>query len=1319
MPITDDTLADGGETFTLTLSNPSGVTRLVSKQGGWERPVCRFDLVADSCEGDGIIPVEFATTVSATGTIHNDEPGPSPSVDDLPLVTIRADSSYTGEGSDALFTLTRTGEVTEALTVPLSVRETGAMLDEPVPASATFAAGEQEAEFRVPTVDDDANEADSAVTAALRKGSGHRLGVNETQEATRTVLDDDAAPGPGATPASAGVTVWEADMTVVDYENGSIGAGSADLLANQRGSAGLQAKNLWYYAPDRKLHMALTTADAERLTLHAGNVSVVLGGGSPKHSWNDVDVDWTDGQTFVARLVRGETAGSPAPDVTLNSLGVSDAVLSPGFDPDVVLYTALIDAGTASVTLSAVANDDEGRVAFGPSEDADVEQPGHQVAVPYGESLMTVTVTAANGETKRAYRVVAMRPHATVSLRSASYTATEGGDAASVVVELSADPGQDVTIPLTEAPAGGADAADYTVPESVTFISGGALSQTVEVTAVSDDATEDGESVVLGFGTLPDGIAASGTTSATVSLVDAESTPQTVNTAPTGAPTITGTAQVGETLTASVDGITDADGLENATFAYRWVSSDGTVGADIDDATQSTYELVAGDAGKRIKVRVTFTDDGSTKETLVSAATDVVAAAGAVSNTEAAAPLEAAFEDVAEEHDGSSEFTFRVRFSEEIPTSYRVLRDHGAFTVAGGKVKKARRVEGRDDLREIYVKPDGVGAVTVELPVTTDCQARGAICMDDGRKLAVGDRDTVPGPPSLSVADARAEEGTDDSIDFTVTLSRAASGTVTVDYATASGTATSGEDFTAASSTLTFAAGVTTQIVSVALINDAVNEGEETLTLTLSNPQGAWIEDGEAIGTIENTDPIPKAWTARFGRTVGSHVVDALEERLDTASESFVQLGGHRLGGGPDVREAVERLAPDRSLWEEASADPVGQHMTFRDLLLGSAFHLASSDEEGRASGPRLSAWGRVATSGFDGQEDALSLDGTVTTATLGVDGVWKRWLTGLALAYSEGDGSFTQVEAEGDDLASSLTSLHPYVAYAPTDRVRLWGMVGYGSGSLELSGTHSLSTDLEMTMGALGVRGTVLEAPQPQGGLQLALRSDLLWVRMDTAATEGMVPTEADVSRLRLVLEGSRAFALGEGGQLVPSLEVGLRHDAGDAETGSGVEVAGGLRYASAWGLSIEASMRALVAHEASEYQEWGASGALRFDPGRQGLGLSASLTPAWGSAASGVSRLWGQPDAAGLTADGAFAAAQAGRLDAELGYGLAALKGRGVLTPYVRGALLEGDSQAWHLGARLAMAKSLNLSVEASRRQRQGDVATHELALLASLPW
>ena len=106
-----------------------------------------------------------------------------------------------------------------------------------------------------------------------------------------------------------------------------------------------------------------------------------------------------------------------------------------------------------------------------------------------------------------------------------------------------------------------------------------------------------------------------------------DTTTASTNTAPTGAPTITGTAEVGETLTAVTTGIADADGLTRVSYTYQWIRVDGTE-ADIAAANSSTYTLVDADLGTTLKVRVTFDDDGGNTETLTSAATATVGAAG-------------------------------------------------------------------------------------------------------------------------------------------------------------------------------------------------------------------------------------------------------------------------------------------------------------------------------------------------------------------------------------------------------------------------------------------------------------------------------------------------------------------------------------------------------------------------------------------------------------------------------------------------------------------------------------------------------------------
>ena len=99
------------------------------------------------------------------------------------------------------------------------------------------------------------------------------------------------------------------------------------------------------------------------------------------------------------------------------------------------------------------------------------------------------------------------------------------------------------------------------------------------------------------------------------------------NTPATGAPTITGTAQVGQTLTAGTTAIMDDDGLTSVSYTYQWIRTAAGVDTNISSATASTYTLVAADLGTTVKVRVSFTDDASNAETLTSAATAAVSAA--------------------------------------------------------------------------------------------------------------------------------------------------------------------------------------------------------------------------------------------------------------------------------------------------------------------------------------------------------------------------------------------------------------------------------------------------------------------------------------------------------------------------------------------------------------------------------------------------------------------------------------------------------------------------------------------------------------------
>ena len=636
--------------------------------------------------------------------------------------------------------------------------------------------------------------------------------------------------------------------------------------------------------------------------------------------------------------------------------------------------------------------------------------------------------------------------------------------------------------------------------------------------------------------------------------------------------------------------------------------------------------------------------------------------------------LIASFSRVPAEHDGASQFFVNFHLSEEPDgLSYRTLHN-GLFDVTSGSIDKASRlVAGKNNGWSVRIDPSGLGDVTVRVRGTSACGTAPGVCTADGRKLAGGLQAVIAGPAALSVADAEVQEGADATLDFTVTLSKARFTATTVDYATSNGTATAGSDYTLTSGTLSFGPLETSKTVSVPVLDDAVDEGSETMSLTLSNPSPSSVKlaAARATGTITNSDPLQKMWLSRFGRTVAGHVVEAVSGRLsDPLSGAQVTVGGQSVdllhadgegtvaqaltglaralgaGSGP-APEADEgpgvRLGRRDGAWDDPAGAGSAQSVTGRELLLGSAFHVAS--DGGKAGGTGFAAWGRVTTGGFDGEDQAddgtVRMDGEVTTGILGADAAWGRWLAGVAVSLSEGDGSYSYSEVGRGRIESSLTSVNPYVRLDVNERVSTWGLFGYGTGEMTMTEAATESrprevtkTDIEMRLGALGARGALLR-PDEAGGLDVAVRADAFLAQTEWEKVSNEGDTQADASRLRVILEGSRAFALGEGSVLKPGLELGLRHDGGDAETGTGIEVGGSVRYADvASGLSIEASARTLLAHEDSGYEEWGASASVQLDPGASGRGLSFTLSPAVGAASSGVERLWSLPDARGRCA-------------------------------------------------------------------------------------
>ena len=316
--------------------------------------------------------------------------------------------------------------------------------------------------------------------------------------------------------------------------------------------------------------------------------------------------------------------------------------------------------------------------------------------------------------------------------------------------------------------------------------------------------------------------------------------------------------------------------VSSRTITVSYTTQDGTATAGSDyTAASGALTFNAGQTSQTVQVTVLTDQEDEGEETLTltisnpsQATLDDATGTGTISNSEPVQdpPVEdppaqdpvvlltASFANMPDDHNGST-FTFQLNFSENVDAGYARIRDH-ALTVTGATIDSASRTtQGSNQGWNVEVNPTGNEAITITLPETTDCNASGAICTDDERKLSHATSVRVAGPPAISVSDAAVQEAEGAVLVFSVTLSRASSRTITVSYATQDGTAQAGSDYTAASGALTFNPGDTSQTVSVTVLTDSDDEGQETLTLTLSNPSQATLDDATATGTIEDGEP--------------------------------------------------------------------------------------------------------------------------------------------------------------------------------------------------------------------------------------------------------------------------------------------------------------------------------------------------------------------------------------------------------------------------------------------------------------------------------
>ncbi|MCY4331819.1 MAG: hypothetical protein OXC96_04840 [Cyanobacteria bacterium MAG CAR1_bin_15] len=597
--------------------------------------------------------------------------------------------------------------------------------------------------------------------------------------------------------------------------------------------------------------------------------------------------------------------------------------------------------------------------------------------------------------------------------------------------------------------------------------------------------------------------------------------------------------------------------------------------------------------------------------------------------------------------------------------------------------------------------------------------AGGIMPVGDPLTVTIVDGDNA----ALWVADATVKEDAG-LLRFSVHLSAPLQKVVSVSYRTREATPVSaqeGRDYEGASGRLVFQPGQRSKQVPITIIDDVHDEGREIFELVLSNPQRVRIADGVGMGAIVNSDPIPAAWLGRFGRTVSQQVVDALKGRFSAPPGDGLNLtvAGEHLGSMPleENEGALRKLL---------GFETVSGEQLVADSSFSFSPQAVAAGDGGAGGGGQWSVWGQGALSSFSGQEDGLSLNGDVTTALVGADWRAGRWQAGAALSRSWGNGSYEGEGDNGDDgrISATLTGLFPYGRYALSPRLGMWATGGYGWGSLTLKpqgdSGEELDTDANLVMGAVGLEGVLLDGGAD--GITLTTTTDLLSLKTVSAEVKGLKSSAASISRLRLGLEATRPFPMDNGAALLPSLEVGLRQDSGDAETGYGVEVGAGVVWKDAQrGIRGEVKGRTLLTHTEEEFRQQGLALSFAWDPSPSNRGPSLSMGHTMGAVASGgMDALLSPTVIQGLDApDGSGQ-----HFEAEVAYGFPTANDRLTMTPEVALALSPTSRTyglLWSLApySEQGQGEPWEIALEAERQERNSATSPvdHSLTLSFSL--
>ena len=589
------------------------------------------------------------------------------------------------------------------------------------------------------------------------------------------------------------------------------------------------------------------------------------------------------------------------------------------------------------------------------------------------------------------------------------------------------------------------------------------------------------------------------------------------------------------------------------------------------------------------------------------------------------------------------------------------------------------------------IAPDGEGDITIR--IVAGAAVDGADSKSEASETVIVVWDATP--PTVTIAAPESVSDTE-AFEVTVTFSEPVTGFAADDIAVTNGEVTDGSVKPVPDSEVAYTAditpdgegNITIEIAAGAAKDLAGNKSEASETVTV-----VW----DTTGPVDrvNAVVVPVVAQAMVGSAVGA-VSDRVAAAVSGAVSGAVSEPGFSLGGHSSL---AAFMASNGEALARGSLDPLR-------VLAGSSFSLGGG---GSGGGGGVGLWGSGDYRSLSGSSGGVSWDGRVTSGHLGADArLGAEWLGGLAVSLSEGRLDYT--DSHGDETRkgrheSRLTSASPYVGWKGRGGVSAWGLMSFGRGSVEVAEDGRDETargDLEQRSLAAGAAWRVYGASGGgAAGTRVTVKAQGRASQVEVKGRTSMSDMDADMQQVRLGAEASHGFALASGSMLTPSAELGVRHDDGDGETGTGVELGAGLVWRDAGaGLTVEGRARLLAAHS-GDNEEWGVRGLVRLDAGPSGRGLSLRFGPSWGETASNVDRLWNDNAAVDALTPESAPARPGLRVDTELGYGLARHGGRALLTPYGRLSLNDDGGRRTGLGSRFTLGPALEFDLEAAQHE------------------